>query len=127
MKKKRVISIICVISDLILLGIFILFIPSFFRNTVGYDVIEYEDWFGEMESGQVQYRFGAGCCELTFILLKMIFFVTGQCRLLKSSARIQMVLCIILHIIICVLGLMYYFRFADGPFLLYLIESITSE
>jgi len=39
MKKKRVISIICVISDLILLGIFIRFIPSFFRNTVGYEVI----------------------------------------------------------------------------------------
>ena len=126
MKKKRVISIICVISDLILLGIFIRFIPSFFRNTVGYDVIEDEDWFGEMES-QIQYRFGAGCCELTFILLKMIFFVIGQFRLLKSSARIQMVLCIILHIIIGVLGLMYYFRFADGPFFLYLIESITSE
>lgn len=37
------------------------------------------------------------------------------------------VISIILHIIIGVLGLVYYFRFADGPFFLYLIESITSE
>ncbi|SCW66207.1 hypothetical protein SAMN02910456_02450 [Ruminococcaceae bacterium YRB3002] len=124
--RKRAISIGLIVIDIIFLVLFVFVIPDFLRDTVGYDVIEYENWSGELAESTF-FNFGAGCWELTIILVRLAGFIIGQCVLLKDLSRKQMVIGIMSHVLTGVLGLIYFFSFADGPNLVYLIEQICDR
>jgi len=123
MNKQTVKSVLIILLDFIFLVLFVFFIPSFLRSTVGFDVIEYENWFGDIEN-PIRCRFGAGCCELTIILARLIGFIIVQCKILKENSKIQLIISIVLHIIIGILGLIFYFRYADGPSFIYMLQTL---
>ena len=124
MKNKRIASIILVIIDIILLVLFVLYIPYIFRDIFGFDFIEYENWFGELDE-PIQYRFGAGSAEILFILLRVIGFTIAQCKLLKEQKKGIFVIFILVHFVIAVLGLIYCFKFSDGANIIYNIQLLT--
>ena len=63
MKNKKTVSVILIIIDIILLILFVTYIPNIFWHIFGCDFIEYEDWFGELDE-TIKYRFGAGSTEV---------------------------------------------------------------
>ena len=121
--KNRVKSIILIIIDIILLVLFVLYIPQILWHIAGPDFIEYENWNGAI-SNPIRFRFGAGCWELTFILARIIGFIIAQCKLLKNIGKKQLIIAVIIHSIICVLGLIYFIRFADGQNIIYNIRIL---
>ena len=123
MKNKKLVSIMFIILDIILLVLFVLFIPNLLWHIVGPDFIEYENWSGEL-SNTIGYRFGAGSCELSFILLRMIIFIILQIKLLKDQSKVRKIWPVLIHIIIGVLGLIYFFKFAEGPNMIYNLQLI---
>ena len=125
MKKNKIVSIILILIDIILLVLFVLYIPNLFWHIFGSDFIEYENWFGELDQ-TIRYRFGAGSAEILFILLRVVGFIIAQCKLLKEH-RILLVIFILLHIIIGVLGFIYCFKFADGANIIYNIQLLLDN
>ncbi|MCR4792955.1 MAG: hypothetical protein K5871_09395 [Lachnospiraceae bacterium] len=121
MKNRKTVSIILAIADMILLALFVSYIPYIFRHIFGFDFIEYENWFGELND-PIRYRFGAGSAEVVFILLRIIGFVIAQCKLLKGQSKRLLYVFIILHFLIAVLGLIYCFVYADGANIIYNIQ-----
>ncbi len=121
--KNRVKSIILIIIDIILLVLFVLYIPQILWHIAGPDFIEYENWNGAM-SNPIRFRFGAGCCELTFILARIIGFIIAQRKLLQNISKKQLIIAVIIHSIICVLSLIYFIRFADGKNIIYNIRIL---
>ena len=126
MKNKKIISAIFIISDIILLALFVLYIPYVFRHIFGSDFIEYENWFGELDD-TIKYRFGAGSAEIAFISIKIIGFIIAQCRSLKEQSKRMLFIFILLHIVIGVLGLIYCFKFADGANIIYNIQLMSDN
>lgn len=125
MKKNKIVSIILILIDIILLVLFVLYIPNLFWHIFGSDFIEYENWFGELDQ-TIRYRFGAGSAEILFIILRVVGFIIAQCKLLKEH-RILLVIFILLHIIIGVLGFIYCFKFADGANIIYNIQLLLDN
>ena len=126
MKNKKLVSIMIIILDIILLVLFVLFIPNLLWHIVGPDFIEYENWSGEL-SNTIGYRFGAGSCEISFILLRMIIFIILQIKLLKDQSKVRKIWPVLIHIIIGVLGLIYFFKFAEGPNMIYNLQLIFNN
>ena len=123
--SKKTVSIILIILDIIFLVIFVIFIPIFW-HIFGPDFIEYENWSGEL-SNTIEYRFGAGSSELVYILLRCIIFTILQIRLLKDQSKARKLCIVLIHIVICVLGLIYFFKFGEGPNIIYNLQLIFSS
>ena len=121
--KKKAVSIVLIVLDMILLVLFVFVLTSFFRSVIRPDVIEYENWDGQLENPLVL-RLGSGFWGLVFILIRMIGFSIWQKKLLKGSSRVLMVIAIILHIVIGVLGILYWVKWGDGPFFFYMIQLL---
>ena len=121
--KKKAVSIMLIVLDMILLVLFVFVLTSFFRSVIRPDVIEYENWNGQLENPLVL-RLGSGFWGLVFILIRMIGFSLWQKKLLKGSNRVLMVIAIILHIVIGVLGILYWAKWGDGPFFFYMIQLL---
>ena len=119
--KKKAVSIMLIILDMILLVLFVFVLTGFLRSAIGPDVIEYENWNGQLENPLVL-RLGSGFWGLVFILIRMIGFIIWQKNLLKGNSRVMLVIAIILHAVIGVLGLMYWIKWGDGPFFIYMIQ-----
>ena len=119
--KKKAVSIMLIILDMILLVLFVFVLTGFLRSVIGPDVIEYENWNGQLENPLVL-RLGSGFWGLVFILIRMIGFIIWQKNLLKGNSRVLLVIAIILHAVIGVLGLMYWIKWGDGPFFIYMIQ-----
>ncbi len=126
MSNKKTLSITLVLLDFMLLVLFIFFIPSLLVDLVGFDVTEYENWSGELQN-PVVFRLGSGFWEMMIILIKMLGFITYQCRISKNNGNALKYILIILHFVIGILGLMYVFKFGHGPNLIYLIQSLSME
>lgn len=126
MKKKNLVSISIIILDIVLLLIFVSIIPNLFWHIFGSDFIEYENWSGEITGSTIRYRFGAGSWELLFILLRTIIFIIIQTKLLKEYSKVRKIIVVLLHIVVCVLGLIYFFIYAEGPNMIYSIQQILS-
>ncbi len=124
MKKKKIASILLIIIDIILLGLFVTYIPIIFWHIFGSDFIEYENWFGELDE-TIKYRFGAGSAEILFIILRVIGFTIAQIKLLKGQRKGLSVIFILLHFVIAVLGLVYCFKYADGANIIYNIRILS--
>ena len=119
--KKKAVSIMLIILDMILLVLFVFVLTGFLRSAIGPDVIEYENWNGQLENPLVL-RLGSGFWGLVFILIRMIGFIIWQKNLLKGNSRVLLVIAIVLHAVIGVLGLMYWIKWGDGPFFIYMIQ-----
>ena len=122
MKNKKTVSIILIITDILLLVLFVLIIPNLFWHIFGSDFIEYENWFGELDN-PIRYRFGAGSAEIAYILIRIIGFIIAQCKLLKGQNK-TLVIFILLHFVIGILGLIYCFKFANGANIIYNIRMM---
>ena len=123
--KKKAVSIMLIVLDMILLVLFVFVLTRFFRSVIRPDVIEYENWNGQLENPLVL-RLGSGFWGLVFILIRMIGFSLWQKKLLKGS-RVLMVIAIILHIVIGVLGILYWVKWGDGPFFFYMIQLLIGS
>ncbi len=121
--KKKAVSIMLIILDMILLVLFVFVLTGFLRSAIGPDVIEYENWNGQLENPLVL-RLGSGFWGLVFILIRMIGFIIWQKNLLKGNSRVLLVIALILHAVIGVLGLMYWIKWGDGPFFIYMIRLL---
>ena len=121
--KKKAVSIMLIILDMILLVLFVFVLTGFLRSAIGPDVIEYENWNGQLENPLVL-RLGSGFWGLVIILIRMIGFIIWQKKLLKGNSRVLLVIAIILHAVIGVLGLMYWIKLGDGPFFVYMIRLL---
>ena len=124
--KNTIKSIGLIILDIVLLVLFVLFISKILWHIVGPDFIEYENWAGTM-SNPIRYRFGAGSCGLVFILARMIGFSIGQSKILKDNSKKQFVIAMILHIVIGVLGLIYFIKSDDGQNIIYNIQILLDR
>ena len=113
-----------IITDIILLVLFVLFIPYIFRDIFGFDSIEYENWTGKLDE-TIRYRFGAGSAEIAFVLIRCIGFIIAQCKIIKEQNKKALVIFVMLHIVIAVFGLIYCFKYADGENIIYNIRLIA--
>ena len=121
--KKKAVSIVLIVLDMILLVLFVFVLTGFLRSVIGADVIEYENWNGELDNPLVL-RLGSGFWGLMIILVRFIVFTILQRRLLKSTSMVMMVVAIVLHAVIGVLGLLYWIKWGDGPFFIYMIQLL---
>ncbi|MBQ5519616.1 MAG: hypothetical protein IIT90_05940, partial [Clostridiales bacterium] len=48
--RKKAVSIVLILADLILLVLFVFVFRGILRSVAGFDVIEYENWNGELEN-----------------------------------------------------------------------------
>ena len=121
MKFLKTVSIILAIADMILLALFVSYIPYIFRHIFGFDFIEYENWFGELDE-TISYRFGAGSAEILFILIRFTGFTIAQFKILKGQSKRPLIVFILLHFVIAVLGLIFCFKYSDGANIIYNIS-----
>ena len=92
-------------------------------DTVGYDIADYEDYFGLMESSRV-YRFGSGCCEYLYVLLKALVLTNLEITLYKKlgGSKALLIISVIVHVIIFILCTVYVYRFLDGYNIFWLLR-----
>ena len=126
MKNKKIVSILLILTDIILTVLFVLYLPYIFRDIFGFDFIEYENWFGDLDE-PIKYRFGAGSAETLFILIRAIGFIIAQKKILKGQSKILSVIFILLHIVIAVLGLFYCFKYSEGAGIIYNIKILLDR
>ena len=119
MKRKTlrqfIIFILLLAADITL---FILLAKAFryvLWDIVGYDIADYEDYYGMMESSRV-YRFGSGCCEYLYVLLKALVLTNVEITLYKKlgGSKALLIISVIVHVIIFILCTVYVYRFLDG-------------
>lgn len=113
--KKKAVSIMLIVLDMIMLLLFVFVLSDLLKSLVGVDIIEYENWNGQLED-PLSLRLGSGFWELTFILFRMIVFVFAQKKLLKGRSKPMLVIAVISHTVISVLCILYWITFGDGPF-----------
>ena len=126
MKNRKTVSIILIITDIILLVLLVMCIPYIFRDVFGFDFVEYENWYGNLDE-PIRYRFGAGSAEILYILIRVIGFTIAQCKLLNGQSKRPLVIVILLHIVIAVLGLIYCFKYSDGANIIYNIRQMSGD
>ena len=92
-------------------------------DTVGYDIADYEDYYGMMESSRV-YRFGSGCCEYLYVLLKALVLTNLEITLYKKlgGSKALLIISVIVHVIIFILCTVYVYRFLDGYIIFWLLR-----
>ena len=84
--KNKVISIMLIVLDVIMLLLFVFVLTGFLRSVFGADIIEYENWNGQLED-PLLLRFGSGFWGLMFILVRMVVFVIAQKKILKGRSK----------------------------------------
>ena len=121
--KKKSVSIMLIVLDMIMLLLFVFVLSDFLKSLVGVDIIEYENWNGQLEN-PLSLRLGSGFWSLMFILVRMIVFFFVQKKLLKGSSKSMFVIAVILHTVISVLCILYWLSFGDGPFFIEMLKSL---
>ena len=120
--RKKAVSVVLILADLILLVLFVFVFRGILRSVAGFDVIEYENWNGELENPLVL-RLGTGFWGFMVILVRLIVFIICQVRLLKGN-RVMMAIVVILHTVIAVLGVIYWLKWGDGPYFTYMLQLL---
>ena len=115
-KTRQVIaSVIMILIDIVLFILFVSVLRRLIINVVGFDITDYEDWFGELESSRV-YRFGAGCYECLFMVLKaaVLIFIEKRKYDKYKGSKILFIIAVIIHVVLFVLCMVYVFMFMEG-------------
>ena len=117
--------IIYLLIDLFLLFALVMWLRYIFLHIFGYDIIEYENWFGTIDN-PIRYRFGAGTAEYLFVTVKAIFFIVKEKLLMKKSGNTSKAIYIpiALHIIILILGVYISVNYLSGCFITDLFEYV---
>ena len=123
--KKEFLILLLVVIDIIILILMVLFGVGLIHDIVGSDVIEYENWFGDLDD-PIRYRFGAGCWEYTVFIAKLIIFIVIQIKqAVKNSFRKPLLIAgIFMHLIIFAAGFLYVYNFGDGYSVNMLLEHL---
>ena len=121
--KNKVVSIMLIVLDMIMLLLFVFVLSDLLKSLVGVDIIEYENWNGQLED-PLSLRLGSGFWELMFILFRMIVFIFAQKKLLKGRSKPMLVIAVISHTVISVLCILYWITFGDGPFFIEMLKSL---
>ena len=121
--RKKAVSIMLIVADMILLVLSVFVLKGFLRSVAGFDVIEYENWNGEIENPLVL-RLGCGFWGLMIILVRLIGFIICQVKILKGNSRVMLVIAIIVHSIIGILGFIYWLNWGDGPYFTYMLQML---
>ena len=127
MKESRshqiVISVILILIDIALFILLVSVLRWPLINLVGFDITDYENWEGALDNSRV-YRFGAGCYEYLFVLLKAIALILlekityTRCK----GSGIIFIITIIVHIILFLLCVAYVYAFLDGNNIYWLLR-----
>ncbi|MDD5899322.1 MAG: hypothetical protein PUC73_00205 [Lachnospiraceae bacterium] len=124
-KKNAFFAVAMMGADALLLIAFIAVGPDILQNLAGYDVTVYENWNGEL-ANPVVYRFGAGCWEYTIVFLRLLAFLAIQTvvTIKKQYSKKIWIVAIVAHTIICALGAVFVYRYADGNNIFYLVQYL---
>lgn len=126
MKNKNNFRILLLAAiDFILLFLMVAFGVRLISEIIGPDVIEYENWSGNLKE-TTAYRFGAGCWQYTIFLAKFILFTVLQIKQSKELDLGKPLLYagIFLHLIFLILGVLYVYNFGNGYSVSLLIEHL---
>jgi hypothetical protein len=120
---KKFVSILLIVIDIVMLLLFVFVLTGFLRAFVGADIIEYENWNGQLED-PLSLRLGSGFWGLMFILVRMVIFVIAQKKILKGRSKPMLVIAVISHTVISVLCILYWLSFGDGPFFIEMLRTL---
>ena len=121
--KKKAVSIMLIVLDMIMLLLFVFVLSDLLKSLVGVDIIEYENWNGQLEA-PLSLRLGSGFWGLMFILVRMVVFVIAQKKILKGRSKPMLVIAVISHTVISVLCILYWLCFGDGPFFIEMLRTL---
>lgn len=128
MKKDVIKTAVVLAVDIGLLLLFIAFVPNLLLKTVGPDIVEYENWTGDLENATAC-KFGAGCMEIAIITAKLLIFLTFWLVTYLKNKKIKVfaITASLAHLVIFALGIAYIFEYAEGPNALYMITYLLTN
>ena len=119
MKENRsrhiIISAILILVDIVLFIVLVSLLRRPLIDIVGFDICDYESRDDVVQGFRI-YRFGAGCYEYLFVIIKaavLIFLEKITYTKCKGSKR-AFIIAIIIHIILFLLCSAYVYKFLDG-------------
>ena len=127
MKENRlrqiITSVILVLIDIALFIALVRLLRWPIIDLAGYDIADYENWNGELDSSRV-YRFGAGCFEYLYMIIKaaVLIFLEKRSYTKNRGSKALFVVMMIIHIILFLLFIAYVYRFLDGQNICWLLR-----
>ena len=93
------------VDILILLG-FLIFLTDILKDLVGLDYVELENWYGDIEN-PIRCRFGVGCCQYAFELIKFVVMIVLHNRLIRvhKESKKRLIVPVIIHVILLCIGM----------------------
>lgn len=127
-RRRSARPLIAIGANLVLLFVYVRWIVGLITWNVPWDVTVYENWDGAFEN-PVKVRFGAGCLEVTILLLLLIVFIALQIAFYKkySSSKALMIIGILAHVSMFVAGFLYVQQFGAGFDPIYMIEQLLNR
>ena len=121
--RQIIISVILILVDI---GLFILLVKVLrwpLIDLIGFDICDYER-LDEVHSGFRVYRFGAGCFEYLYMILKAsVLIVLEKISYTKcKGSKAIFITVLIIHIILFLLCIAYVYRFLDGNNIFWLLR-----
>ena len=99
-------TVIFAAADILILLGFLIFLTDILKDMVGLDYIELENWYGDIEN-PIRCRFGIGCCQYTFELVKFIVLIVLHKRMIKvhKESPKRLIAPVIVHLILLGFGM----------------------
>ena len=132
MKKNKtrqiIISVVLILVDIALFIVMVTLLRWLLIDIVGFDICDYEprdDFYG---GGRV-YRFGAGCFEYLFVIIKAaVMILLEKITYTKcKGSKIFFSITIIIHIILFLLCTAYVYSFLDGNNIFWLLRYALTD
>ena len=99
-------TVIFAVADILILLGFLIFLTDILKDIVGLDYVELENWYGTIEN-PIRCRFGIGCCQYTFELIKFVVMIVLHKRLItvhKETSK-RLIAPVIIHVILLGVGM----------------------
>ncbi|MBR5421509.1 MAG: hypothetical protein IK115_10205 [Lachnospiraceae bacterium] len=127
--RQIVTSVILILADIALIIVLVKLLRWPLIDIIGFDICDYEGRDDVVQGFRV-YRFGAGCFEYLFVLLKAAVLIVLEKITYKrcKGPRVFFIIAIILHVILLLLCIAYVYRFLDGNNIFWLLRYfLTGE
>ena len=128
MERKRkllqiIISIILIMADIALFIVLVKILRWPLIENIGFDIADYEAR-DDVVRGFRAYRFGAGCYEYLFVIIKVavLIFLEKVTYTKCKGAKPVFVIALIIHMILFMLCIAYVYRFLDGNNIYWLLR-----
>lgn len=121
--RQIIISSILIMVDLALFIVLVKILRWPLIETVGFDIADYEAR-DDVVSGFRAYRFGAGCYEYLFMIIKaaVLIFLEKVTYTKCKGAKLFFIITVIIHMILFMLCIAYVYRFLDGHNIYWLLR-----